>query len=340
MIEIEELRDTAQKAFPADQLIPDRDANWELIAEMGWLMMRLGEDDGGLGLGREASTAIHYELGRVLSPAPLIPALMTIDSIAASDTLEGKEDWIERCCAGELVTVNLSRGSVERAADGSLSGTLRAVPDADMASHVLVCIGGFAALVPTDRDGVTLSEREFWDKSRRLFDVTLDGHVPAPGMVVAEGDKAHNIANALRDEMLLALAADSLGGSSAALEMTVEYLKMRKQFDRPLAMFQALKHRCADLKARIVSTEALLWERARNASATSTDLGAIKTLAAEVFEFVTEEAIQMHGGIGLTEEHQCHLFMKRAMLNLALGGMPDEWCEAAGRQALEDHAPA
>ena len=338
MIELNELRDAAQKAFPAGALIPDRNASWELIAEMGWLMMRLCEDDGGLGLARDASAAIHFELGRVLSPAPLIPALMAIEAIAASGTLDGREDWIERCCAGELVTLNLSMGTVEQGEDGSLSGSLPAVPDADMASHVLVCIKGLAVLVPTDAAGVAVSERAVWDRSRRLFDVTLDGHVPAPGLILAHGDKAHDIANRLRDELLLALAADSLGGANAALDMTIDYLRMRKQFDRPLAMFQALKHRVADLKARIVSAEALLWKRGGDAAASTVDLGALKTLAAEVYEFVTEEMIQMHGGIGLTEEHQCHLFMKRAMLNLALGGMPDEWHEAAGRQALEDFA--
>jgi len=340
MIELNELTDAAQKAFPADQLVPDRDASWELVAEMGWLMMRLGEDDGGLGLGRDASTAIHYEMGRVLSAAPLIPALMTIEAIAASVTLADKEDWIERTCAGEYVAVNLSMGSVEQAGDGSLSGTLPAVPDADMASHVLACIRGYVVLVPLDADGVTVSEREIWDVSRRLFDVTLDGYAPDPALVVAEGGAAHDIAVGLQEEMLLALAADSLGGANAALDMTVEYLKMRKQFERPLAMFQALKHRVADLKAQIVSAEALLWKRAVDGSAATVDLGALKTLATEVYEFVTEEAIQMHGGIGLTEEHQCHLFMKRAMLNLALGGMPDHWYEVAGRQALENAAAA
>lgn len=338
MIELNELRDAAQKAFPAAQLAPDRDASWELVAKMGWLMMRLGEDEGGLGLGRDASTAIHFELGRVLSAAPLIPALMAIEAIAASDRLEAKQDWIERTCAGELVTLNMSMGSVERGPDGSLSGTLPAVPDADLASHVLVCIRGFVALVPLDAKGVTVTERRIWDASRRLFDVKLDVHAPAAGLVIAQGELAHDIANRLHEEMLLALAADCLGGANAALDISVEYLKMRKQFERPLAMFQALKHRCADLKAQIVGAEALLWSRANDPAATPTSLGALKTLAAEVYEFVTEEAIQMHGGIGLTEEHQCHLFMKRAMLNLALGGMPDEWHEAAGRQALADFA--
>lgn len=340
MIELNELRDAAQKAFPADQLVPDRDKSWELIAEMGWLMVRTPEDAGGLGLGRDASTAIHLEMGRVLSGAPVLPALLAIEAIGASETLADQADWIERTCAGEFVTLNLARGTVEQTADGSLSGTLPAVPDADMASHVLLCIRGLATLVPLDAAGVMVSEREIWDRSRRLFEVTLNDYQPDPALLVAKGGKAHDIAMHLQEELLLGIAADCLGGANAALDMTVEYLKTRKQFDRPLAMFQALKHRCADLKARIGSAEALLWSRSGNAAATATDLGALKTLAGEVYEFVTEEAIQLHGGIGLTEEHQCHLFMKRAMLNLVLGGTPDEWHEAAGRQALAEIAGA
>jgi alkylation response protein AidB-like acyl-CoA dehydrogenase len=119
------------------------------------------------------------------------------------------------------------------------------------------------------------------------------------------------------------------------LDLTVEYLKMRRQFDRPLAMFQSLKHRCADLRIQIGAAEALLWSRAKDEGASVTDFGALKAHAAEVYRWVVEEAIQLHGGIGLTEEHQCHLFMKRAMLNLQLCGSTDHWREAAGRKALE-----
>lgn len=335
MIELSELHDAAQKAFPADQLIPSRDESWKLIAEMGWLMINLPEEDGGLGLGRDAATAIHFELGRVLSSAPVLPALLAIQLISGSPNLANKDDWIERLCAGEYVALNLLPGSVKQADDGTLTGTLPAVQDADMASHVLVCIKGLAVLVPLDAANVTTSEREIWDKSRRLFDVALDHYKFDPQLVVAQGDDTQIATHKLQEDMLLALAADSLGGANAALDMAVEYLKTRKQFGRPLAMFQALKHRCADLKTRIVATEALLWSRARDPNAGPTDFGALKSLATDVYQFVTEEAIQLHGGIGLTMEHPCHLFMKRAFLNLALGESSDTWQERAGREALE-----
>ncbi|MCB2060840.1 MAG: acyl-CoA dehydrogenase family protein [Novosphingobium sp.] len=338
MIELSELRDAAQKAFPADELIPDRDESWKLIAEMGWLMMPLPEESGGLGLGRDAVTAINLELGRVLSSAPLVPALLTVQAIGASESLVDRDSWIERTCSGEYVALNLLPGDIALADAGTLSGTLPAVPDADMASHVLVFAKGLSALVPLDAPSISVSERKLWDESRRLFDITLDNCAVDESLMLARDDASHDIANRLHGELQLALAADCLGGANAALDMTVEYLRTRKQFSRPLAMFQALKHRCADLKTHIAATEALLWSRAVDADASVTDLGALKALAADVYRFVTEEAIQLHGGIGLTDEHQCHLFMKRAMLNLSLGGSGDELKERAGRQALETYS--
>ena len=334
MIELSELQDAAQKAFPADQLIPARDASWQLVAEMGWLMIDLPEDAGGLGFGLDAVATILFEQGRVLCAAPLIPALLALRGIAASDTLADRDSWIERICGGEYVPLHMLPGAVERRADGALDGRIAGVFEGDMAGHVLVGAAGAYRLVPVDAPGVTLTERPLWDKSRRLFDLELSGYAPDPALLVAEGDAAARLHDAIAPLAHVALAADSLGGAAAALAMTVEYLKTRKQFDRPLAMFQALKHRCADLKTHAAAAEALLWSRAVDTEATAVDFGALKGLATDVYRMVVEEMVQLHGGIGLTEEHQCHLFLKRALLNLQLCGDLDHWREATGRAAL------
>ena len=118
------------------------------------------------------------------------------------------------------------------------------------------------------------------------------------------------------------------------LDLTVDYLKLRKQFDRPLALFQALKHRVADLKVKIAAAEALLWQRAGQADLSPVEAGALKALATQTYAEVGEEAIQLHGGIGLTQEHPCHLYLKRAFLNRTLCGDGDHWNEQAGRAAL------
>jgi alkylation response protein AidB-like acyl-CoA dehydrogenase len=338
VIERSELHDAAQKAFPSDALKPDRDESWKLITEMGWLMLSLSEEAGGLGLGRDAAAAIHFEHGKALGTAPLIPAMATVQALGAATELADQAGWIERASAGEFITTNLRVGTVTGASSGGdevLSGTLPAVPDADMASHVMIANPGRAALVPLDAPGVTVTERPLWDQSRRLFDVTLDSYAIDPALVMARGGEAQKLTGQLKAEMIFALAADSLGGANTMLNLTVEYLNTRKQFDRPLGMFQALQHRCADLKVLIGAAEALLWARAVRPDATMVESGGLKTHAAEVYRWVCEEAIQLHGGVGLTEEFYCHLFMKRANLNVQIGGDADMWREMVGREALE-----
>jgi alkylation response protein AidB-like acyl-CoA dehydrogenase len=334
MIELNELTDAAQKAFPADALSPSRDESWQLVAEMGWLMVRLPEEDGGLGLGREASTAIHFEMGRVLATTPLIPAQLGLQAVLASDALQDRAQWLERLAGGEYAPLHLLPARLETAADGTMSGTIGGVFDADMAVAIVAKLPAGYALVPTDAPGVSVVERPIWDPSRRLFDLVLDGYAPSPALMLTDAAGAGALHDALSPEAHLAVAADCLGAAHAALNLTIEYMKMRRQFDRPIAMFQALKHRAADMKTRIVIAEALLWSRVRDEEATLTQLGAAKTLAAEALAFVTEEAIQLHGGIGLTEEHPIHRFMKRAMLNLQLCGPSDLWNERSGREAL------
>lgn len=334
MIELNELVDAAQKTFPADKLSPDRDASWQLMAEMGWLMIRVPEEDGGLGLGREASAAIHYEMGRVLTSAPLMPAQLGLQAIMASGTFADRADWIERICGGEYVPVHLLAALLTPADDGTLNGTISGVFEADMASAVVASLPHGYALIPLDAEGVSIAERPIWDQSRRMFDVVLDGYRPDPALELADVKASPAMHDVLAPEAHIAIAADCLGGASAALDLTVEYMKMRKQFDRPIAMFQALKHRAADMKTRIAVAEALLWNRVHDDDSDIIEFGAMKTLAAEAYAFVTEEMIQLHGGIGLTEEHQSHLFMKRAMLNLHLAGEPDLWKERMGREAL------
>lgn len=333
MIELNELTDAAQKAFPADALSPGRDESWRLVAEMGWLMVRLPEEDGGLGLGREASTAIHFEMGRVLATTPLIPAQLGLQAVLASE-IAARVEWLERLAGGEYAPLHLLPAKLEAAPNGTLSGVVGGVFDADMAVAVVAKLPGGYALVPTDAPGVSIVERAIWDPSRRLFDIVLDGYAPDPALMLTDADGAAALHDALAPEAHLAVAADCLGAANAALELTIEYMKMRRQFDRPIAMFQALKHRAADMKARVAVAEALLWNRVRDDAATLVQCAAAKTLAAEAFAFVTEEAIQLHGGIGLTEEHPIHRFMKRAMLNLQLCGSPDLWNERTGREAL------
>lgn len=307
-----ELQDAAAKAFDGN-LTPDAAHSWNLIAEMGWLMMAVPEEQGGLGLGCEAVGVIHQALGRTLVTGPAIAQMLVIEALSV---VGGQDELLGRAMAGEMMSASLADG-------------LRAVPDADRASHVLRVEVGRISLLPVE--GLALTARATWDKTRRLFDVDAGDVV---GVVLAQGDAATALADRLSALRSLALAGDCLGGAEAALAMTIDYLETRRQFDRPLALFQALKHRVADMKTALVAAEALFWARAGDEATDAVTMGAMKAHAASVYRLIAEEAIQLHGGIGLTMEHPCHLFLKRATLNAVLGGDGDQWEEAAGRRAL------
>ena len=302
-----ELQDGARKALGADSIAPDADKSWAQIAELGWLMLAVPEEQGGLGLGGEAVAAIHYELGRALVPGPAIAQMLVIEALAAA----GQQDLLEGAMAGAKMTV------------------AHFACDADQASHILTSGEGFVRLVA--RSDFRLTAHESWDETRRLFGV--EG--ASDGILIAQGEAATQLQEHLKKRLCLMLAADSLGGADALLSLTIDYLNMRRQFDRPLSLFQALKHRVADMKVKLATAEALLWSRAKDDDATLAQMGALKAHAARVYAEIAEEAVQLHGGIGLTSEHHCHLFLKRAFLNCALGGDADYLEELAGREALE-----
>jgi alkylation response protein AidB-like acyl-CoA dehydrogenase len=299
-----ELQDSARKAFGNAGLFPDAATSWQSLTEMGWFMMTVPESQGGLGLSQEALAVIHYELGRSVVAGPAMVQMLVIEALSAT----GQDQLLTRAMGGEKITTDLCHAM-----------------DADSASHIL--------LVNEDRIALATvagsEHRATWDESRRLFDV-VTGSV----IVLAEGTHAHTLAEHLQSRLLLMLAADSLGGADAALDMTVDYLKTRRQFDRPLAMFQALKHRVADLKIALSAAEALLWNRATSECSLA-QMGALKAHCTMAYRQIAEESIQLHGGIGLTQEHPCHLFFKRAFLNCALGGDADQWEALAGRAVMK-----
>lgn len=313
-----ELQTAARVAFGEGDLAADADKSWNLIAEMGWLMMSVSEAQGGLGLRREATGVIHTELGRALVRGPAIAQFLVVEALSGAEYTPQRDDLLARAMGGEVMTASLSAGD-----------KLDCVPDADKASQVLVIAVDEVRLAPLASAHISFCNT--WDTTRRLFAV----EPLSSGVTLARGSMAKALAERIQMQLLFALAGDSLGGANAILELTVDYLKLRRQFGRPLAMFQALKHRVADMKTWLSAAEALFWNRARDDAATLIDMAALKAHATGVYRAIAEDAIQLHGGIGLTMEHHCHLFLKRAMLNCALGGDGDYWEEWVGRQTLD-----
>ena len=318
-----ELQQSVRQVLAGRAVAADEQDAWPLLVELGWLLAGVPEELGGLGQGLAGACVLQIELGRRLAAVPFLPAALALDALCQS-ALADRAQWVERLTTGEYVAAPLAESALdlEPASGGTarLTGLASGVQSADRASHALVWTraGDCVALAPLERAGVELVARPTWDRTHRLFDLRFTGLELDETLVLARGAAAQALVRrlgALRD---LGLAADAVGGANALLELTVEHLQVRRQFGRPLALFQALKHRCADLKTLIAAAEALLLDSLGRLGDAIADAEAelkaetAKYLASSTYAKVAEEALQLHGGIGMAAEHQCHLFLKRA----------------------------
>jgi alkylation response protein AidB-like acyl-CoA dehydrogenase len=146
--------------------------------------------------------------------------------------------------------------------------------------------------------------------------------------VLARGKGASDILVHVKAHFDLSIACDSIGGAEQILMETVEYSKVRRQFGREIGSFQAIKHRCADMKTWLEAAKALTNAAIRRFVAGeygSPLIGSAKVYASQTYREIAMDAVQIHGGIGFTWEHDCHLFLKRALLNEQLGGSAEQY---------------
>jgi alkylation response protein AidB-like acyl-CoA dehydrogenase len=295
-----------------------------LTGELGLTALAVPEKLGGVGASLAEVAVVVSELGRTLLPAPYLSTALAAATLAGSP--EAAEAWLPGLVAGE-VTAALVLGGDVAVADGRLSGTVRTVPDAPSAGVLVVGAGGrlFAVAAP-EADVVAVPAM---DPTRRQGDVTFPA---APAVERAGADPSR-----LEDLTRTMLAVESAGAAARALEITVDYLKTRVQFGRPIGTFQALKHRCADLAVGIASGQATAAAALAAALGNDDDLGVLGPLAklycTDVFVRVAAEMIQLHGGIGFTWEHDAHLYFKRAKSNQLQFGTPSELRALVGRRA-------
>lgn len=329
IFEFSELRESVLRVLGELGTAADEEKSWSKIVELGWLLIAVPEELGGLAMGIEGSAALHAELGYHLSAAPFLPAMLSIDALCQSRL--APEVWLDRILEGEIVTAPLADCNLSFIQNanggGNLFGLTAGMQSADRAYYALVWTKDNDAiiLVELDQANVHLIERPTWDTTRRLFDIQFNGTKLEQTHILASGREAESLIRKVKVQRDLAIAAESIGCARALLKMTLEHLQTRHQFGRPLALFQALKHRCADLETATSAAEALL-----NNTLSQIDDGigglnveyksiAVKHLAATNFTTLAEEALQLHGGIGMASEHPCHLFLKRALLNIHLG---------------------
>ena len=294
---------------------------WKSLTGLGLAGLLIPEDRDGQGATAREAAVVLEELGRRVAPVPFL----TSSVIATTVLLESSSALLEQLAIGERTaalvvpwsTAPNGELSSVRVDGAQLSGRITSVAGAIEADVLLVLAGGHLYAVETS--GATLRRHVSLDMTRQLADVTLEG---AEGALVL--DDAEPAVRRALDAGAVLLASEQVGLARWCLETTVDYLQVRKQFGRPLGGFQALKHRLADLYASVESAAAA----ARYGSATLAEGDSDESVAASLAQaycgdlavLAAEEAVQLHGGIGMTWEHPAHLYLKRAKSDqIALG---------------------
>jgi alkylation response protein AidB-like acyl-CoA dehydrogenase len=310
------------------------ESSWKEIADLGWTGIALPEERGGAGYGVVERCLLLEEMGRVLYGGPyLSSAVLAADALAlaadgqdAADLLAGVLDGSTRAtlvAAGDLLGESSLTGALSaKQADGEhrLSGSGGLTLDAGTAEVLIVLAaledgGSGLFAVQSSAPAVTIKAGAMIDETRKTAFLEFDG---ASGRRLDDGsDTSAAIAQVL-DRGAIALAAEMVGGAQQAIDMTIAYLKEREQFGGPIGRFQALKHRLADIAVAIDGAREGVYSAADAVDSGELEhvplaAAAAKSAASDGYCLATAEAIQLHGGIGFTEEHDIGLYYKRAL---------------------------
>jgi alkylation response protein AidB-like acyl-CoA dehydrogenase len=314
---------------------------WKQMADqLGLQGLAIPEEYGGSGFSAVELGIVFEEMGRALLCAPYFATVgLAAQLLLSVDDAEARSRWLPRIADGSLLATvavvdepgDWHLGAVTttatRMGDGwSLDGVKMFVVDGVLADLLLVVaraddgLGVFA--VEREAPGVTRAPLAALDLTRRLARVELAG---ASARRVGTGDTTEAISHALA-LAVVALASEQAGGAERALEMAVDYAKIRVQFGRPIGSFQAIKHKCADMLLQVESAKSAAYFAAWSVAEGSDELPVAAALAkaycSDAFFHVAAENIQIHGGIGFTWEHDAHLYFRRAKSDQLLFGDP------------------
>jgi alkylation response protein AidB-like acyl-CoA dehydrogenase len=328
---LRELRDSASEMGYTPEV-------WAEMAQMGWAGIAIAEEFGGLGYGYTGLGLVLEQAGRNLSASPLqSTVLVAATAINELGSTQQKEQLLPAIASGEqLVTLAIQEGmhhapeqtaatAVRESGDYVLNGSKVLVLDAHVADSFIVVArsagsageqqGLSAFLVDKGLAGLAVERRDMVD-SRNAGALTLDNvRVSAENLLGAEGEAWAGL-NRTLDIANIGLSAELLGLSAEAFERTVAYLKERKQFGRVIGSFQGLQHRAAELFCELELARSIVL-KALHAIDDGDDrlsllASAAKAKLCEVAQRASNEAVQMHGGIGMTDEHEIGFFIKRA----------------------------
>jgi alkylation response protein AidB-like acyl-CoA dehydrogenase len=349
--EQELLRDTARKfldsecptKFVREMMATESaitDDFWRELAGNGWLGITYPEEVGGSGLGLVDLVVLMEEIGRAVMPGPY-PATVLLGgaAIAAAGSPEQRREWLPRIAAGHVkATLAVTEPNARWDAAGitatarearggfTLAGTKLFVPDAHLADVLVVAArsrdgstmedGVSLFLLPKDMAGLSVRRLPSIDETRKLCEVKLD-NVAVPGSaLLGELHQGWAPLQQVINRAAVALSAEICGAAQRVLEITVEYAKLRTAFGKPIGSYQGVKHKCADMLVEIENAKSLTYYAAWAVDEGEADaplaVSMAKAAASDAGRKVCAAGIQLHGGIGMTWEHDLQLYLKRA----------------------------
>ena len=314
------------------------DEVWRGLADLGAHAVLIPEDYGGVGLGLLEAALIAEALGGAVAPVPYVASsVMAPVALAAAGSERQKEEWLPRIAAGEAVFgVGVTEQIGRRETDGvrvdgdALHGKAMFVLDGVDADRLIVAAGDALYLVNAAKAETT--KLKTIDRTRTVAETVFDG-TPAE-LLPGSADSREPLLEAI-DAGRIMLAADTLGAAQTMLDKAVAYAKERRQFNRVIGSFQAVKHMCAEMAAELEPCRSLVWYAAHAYRAIPEEgrLMACQAKAhlAEVGKFVARKATEVHGGMGITDLLGLHYWFKRVGFNRQLLGAPELVREEAAR---------
>ncbi len=318
-------------------------AGWKQAAEMGWVAVLAPEDAAGLGFSPSAASVIASELGRGVNWTPFLGCALSAAALKdEAGTGSRASNLLEAIVAGDTVAAwcgpeprgddwGMETVRAEARADGDdyiLSGEKTLVADADLADELVVVArvdGGLSSfVVSASAEGVEIEVSRTLDLTRRFATVSFESvRVPATDLVGVAGEADRAFARTL-DLAVVLTAADAVGAAEKLMELTVDYAGNRIAFQRAIGSYQAVKHMCADMLLRIESSRAASRFAALALETGSPERDRAVAVAggyvSEAMAEVAGDALQIHGGVGFTWEHDLHLFLRRIKVDQALFG--------------------
>ena len=320
-----------------DPLNWDKDV-WKEMVDLGWAGILIPQEFGGSDFGLAGISVIMQEVGKTLTPSPLFAtAVMGASAINTFGTQEQKAEYLPKIAAGNITTAiaideeshHAPFNSIAQAElvgdEWVLNGKKKFVVDGASADILIILartsgIKGDKAgltlfIVDASHTGVEIIKTDMAD-CRNYANVVLDNVTISKDALLGDQESGGEAIDKILDEGRIALSAEMLGNSEAAFKMTLNYLKERKQFGVLIGTFQALQHRAAEMFCEIELTKSAVMAAMQGADENNNDLQRMaslaKSIAGETLYLVSNESVQMHGGIGVTDEYDIGFYMKRA----------------------------